>query len=66
MTDSFPPRGRLCIEDSDSLVYDALETIFSIFFIPPEPYPARFARPLPHAGKGDRAAALGCSRKRRT
>ena len=25
-------------------------------FIPPEPYPARSARHLPHAGKGDRAA----------
>ena len=25
-------------------------------FIPPEPYPARSARHLPHTGKGDRAA----------
>ena len=30
------------------------------------PYPARFARHLPHAGKVDRAAALGCSPKRHT
>ena len=28
----------------------------SLFFIPLEPYPARFARHLPHAGKVDRAA----------
>ena len=112
---TFPMRGRLCIGDSDTLVYDALETIFSLsfiplspsnlrpfgtppsigrrecpreplplegaaerseaglafffaalgssrimthlrrfsslFFIPPEPYPARSARHLPHAGK---------------
>ena len=36
---------------SDALVYDALETIFSLSFIPLVPYPARFARRLPHAGK---------------
>ena len=36
---------------SDALVYDALETIFSLSFIPLVPYPARFARHLPHAGK---------------
>ena len=38
----------------------------SLFFIPLVPYPARFARHLPHTGKVDRAAVLGCSRKRRT
>ena len=77
-----------------------LRRSFLLFFIPLEPYPARFARHLPHAGKalcrgycffthacirsddmgiallsyrslphwgrGDRAAALGCSCKRRT
>ena len=48
---TFPMRGRLCIGDSDTLVYDALETIFSLSFIPLVPYPARFARHLPHAGK---------------
>ena len=36
---------------SDALGYDALETIFSLSFIPLVPYPARFARHLPHAGK---------------
>ena len=36
---------------SDALIYDALETIFSLSFIPLVPYPARFARHLPHAGK---------------
>ena len=35
---------------SGALVNDALETI-SLSFIPLEPYPARFARHLPHAGK---------------
>jgi len=97
---TFPMRGRLCIGDSDTLVYDALETIFSLSFIPLVPYPARFARHLPHAGegfvrrysfstytcirsdnarkavfsyrslppwgRGERTAAPGCSRKRRT
>ncbi len=48
---TFPSRGRLCIGDSDALVYDALETISSPSFIPLVPYPARFARHLPHAGK---------------
>ena len=43
---TFPSRGRLCIGDSDTLVYDALETIFSLSFIPLVPYPARFARVL--------------------
>ena len=33
------------------LVYRLLETIFSLSFIPLVPYPARFARHLPHAGK---------------
>ena len=36
---------------SGALVNDALETIFFRSFIPPEPYPARSARHLPHAGK---------------
>ena len=49
-------RGRLYVEDSDALIYDTLETIFSLSFIPLVPYPARFARHLPHAGKVDRAA----------
>ena len=48
---TFPLRGRLYVEDSDALIYDTLETIFSLSFIPLVPYPARFARPLPHAGK---------------
>ena len=33
-----------------SLIVD-LRRISSLFFIPPEPYPARSARHLPHAGK---------------
>ena len=33
-----------------SLIVD-LRRISSLSFIPPEPYPARFARHLPHAGK---------------
>ena len=33
-----------------------LRRISSLFFIPLVPYPARSARHLPHAGKGDRAA----------
>ena len=36
---------------SGALVNGALETISPLFFIPLEPYPARFARHLPHAGK---------------
>ena len=48
---TFPSKGRLYVGDSDALVYDALETIFSLSFIPLVPYPARFARHLPHAGK---------------
>ena len=48
---TFPLRGRLYVEDSDALIYDTLETIFSLSFIPLVPYPARFARHLPHAGK---------------
>ena len=36
---------------SGILVYRLLETIFPLFFIPLEPYPARSARHLPHAGK---------------
>ena len=36
---------------SDALVYDALETIFSLSFIPLVPYPARSARHLPLEGK---------------
>ena len=48
---AFPLRGRLYVGDSNALVYDALETIFSLSFIPLVPYPARFARHLPHAGK---------------
>ena len=43
--------GRLYVGDSNALVYDALETIFSLSFIPLVPYPARSARHLPHAGK---------------
>ena len=42
--------GRLYVGDSNALVYDALETIFSLSFIPLVPYPARSARHLPHAG----------------
>ena len=38
------------VGDSDARVYDALETIFSLSFIPLVPYPARSARHLPHAG----------------
>ena len=48
------PSGHLPLEGkalSDALVYDALETIFSLSFIPLVPYPASFARHLPHAGK---------------
>ena len=48
---TFPLRGRLYVGDSAARVYDALETIFSLSFIPLVPYPARFARHLPHAGK---------------
>ena len=48
---TFPSRGRLCIGDSDALVYDTLETIFSLSFIPLVPYPARFARHLSLEGK---------------
>ena len=33
-----------------------LRRSFPLFFIPLVPYPARSARHLPHAGKGDRAA----------
>ena len=47
---TFPLRGRLYVGDSNALVYDALETILSLSFIPPEPYPARSARHLPNAG----------------
>ena len=36
---TFPSRGRLYVGDSDALVYDALETIFSLSFIPLVPYP---------------------------
>ena len=43
--------GFLFGRRSGALVSDALETISPLFFIPPEPYPARFARHLPHAGK---------------
>ena len=39
MTDSAPSRGRLYVGASDALVYDALETIFSLSFIPLVPYP---------------------------
>ena len=43
--------GRLYVGDSNALVYDALETIFSLSFIPLVPYPARFARHLSLEGK---------------
>ena len=33
------------------LSFSALETLSPLSFIPPEPYPARSARHLPHAGK---------------
>ena len=36
---------------SNALVYDALETIFSLSFIPPEPYPPPFVAPSPR-GEG--------------
>ena len=48
---TFPSRGRLYAGDSGTLANDALETIFSLSFIPLVPYPARSARHLPHAGK---------------
>ena len=41
---------------SGTLVNDALETISSLSFMPLVPYPARFARPLPLEGKGDRVS----------
>ena len=50
---SLPHRGRGTASAVDrvlSLIVD-LRRISSLFFIPLEPYPARFARHLPHAGK---------------
>ena len=47
-----PLEGKaLFVGDSDTLVNGALETIFSLSFIPLVPYPARFARHLPLEGK---------------
>ena len=52
-----PLEGKaLFIGDSGTLANGALETISPLSFIPLVPYPARFARHLPHAGKVDRAA----------
>ena len=36
---------------SGTFVNRLFETLFSLVFIPPAPYPSRFARHLPHAGK---------------
>ena len=50
---SLPHWGRGTASAVDrvlSLIVD-LRRISSLSFIPPEPYPARFARHLPHAGK---------------
>ena len=50
---SLPHWGRGTASAVDrvlSLIVD-LRRSSSLFFIPPEPYPARFARHLPHAGK---------------
>ena len=50
---SLPHWGRgtaLAVDRVLSLIVD-LRCIFSLSFIPIEPYPARYARHLPHAGK---------------
>ena len=49
---TFPSRGRLYVGDINTLIYDTLETIFSLSFIPLVPYPARSARHLPLEGEG--------------
>ena len=49
---TFPTRGRLCLAETAALSQMAhLRRSFPLFFIPLEPYPARSARHLPHAGK---------------
>ena len=40
----------------------SLEMLFSRIFIPPEPYPARYARHLPHAGKAFETGQIVFSR----
>ena len=46
---------RAAVDRVLSFIVD-LRCISSLSFIPLEPYPARSARHLPHAGKGDRAS----------
>ena len=46
----YPLLGKMysCVA---SLPYRLFETLFSLVFIPSPPYPSRFARHVPHAGK---------------
>ena len=44
-------RGTASAVDRVLSLMAYLRRISSLFFIPPEPYPARSARHLPHAGK---------------
>ena len=53
--DSLGKGDRAAVDRVLSFIVD-LRRIFPLFFMPLEPYPARSARPLPHAGKGDRAS----------
>ena len=50
---SLPHRGRGTASAVDRVLSQTtrLGRSFPLFFIPLEPYPARFARHLPHAGK---------------
>ena len=44
-------KGEVLAADRVLSLISSLRRFFSLIFIPPVPYPSRFARHLPHAGK---------------